>query len=358
MKRIKTEYITWKEMNKHLAYCYEWKKFVYGNPEEYPVLGNYAVIEDKLVYFRLTYRKGTKVCTYICRKDDQDGVQQLNGMEAYAILQHYYKCPDLRDNPLFSKGLLYSQEASKFLLSARPLLYANPKYDKTRNKAYGYDINSSYSNAMLNDMPDTSKPYRTGVVKEGEIGFREDAEGNFVPVFAGHFSIWIFPLMPTPFTRFVHTWYEKKLHATSDKERFKAKEVLNYCIGYMQKTNPFLRAAIIYYANKKIKDLIDEDTLYCNTDSIVSLKPLNLDIGPNIGQFKVEHVGDFAYNGYNYQWDLEVPSYRHIAKGWFKEGFDILKDVPPKAGNLVEFKNYRLQEIDYEEKILTRHKKK
>ena len=357
MKRIKTEYITYQEMNKHLAYCYQWKNFVEGNPADYPVIGNYAVIENKLVYFRLTYRKGSKICTYICRKDDQDGTQFINGMEAYAILQHYYKCPDLREDPHFTKGLMYCKEAQKFMLSARPLLYANPKYDRKRTPAIGYDLNSSYSYAMLNDMPDTSKPYRTGVVNDGEMGFKEDGEGNFVPVFTGHFSIWVFPIMPTPFKRFVHTWYEKKMNASSIEERLKAKEVLNYCIGYMQKTNPFLRAAIIYYANKKIENLIDDDTLYCNTDSIVSKKPLNLDIGSNIGQFKIEHKGNFAYNGYNYQWDLETPSYRHISKAWFKEGFDILKDIPPKAGNLVEFKNYQLREIDYEKKVYSRSKK-
>lgn len=358
MKKRRIEYITWKEMNKHLEYCYNFRTIIEDNPENYPYTGTKAIVQNALVNFSLTYAKGGKVTTYQCRKDDQDGTQYTNGMEAYAILQHYYKCPDLREDPLITKGLLFDSSSSKFLLTARPLLYFNPKYDRTRNEAIGYDLNSSYPYAMLNDMPDTSVPYRTGTVKEGEMGFREDGEGNFVPVFAGHFAIWIFPMMKSPFTRFVKTWYDRKFNAKSDQERLKAKGVLNYCIGYLQRTNPFLRAAIIYYANKKIADLIDENTLYCNTDSIVSLKPLNLDLGPKIGQFKVEHKGKFAYNGYNYQWDFEKPSYRHISKAWFKPNYDILVDSAPKAGNIVEYVNYQLKEIDYDSPIKPKSCKK
>lgn len=349
MKRRHIEYITWKQMNEHLDYCYNYRSIKMQPDNTNEIIGTNAYVQDKLVNFYLTYKKGSIVTTYMCRKDDQDGTQFINGVEAYAILQHYYKCPDMRQNESILKSLMYDTKSGKFLLSARPLLYANPKYNKTRNEAIGYDINSSYSYAMLNDMPDTSVPFRTGTVKAGEIGFKEDGEGNFVPVFEGHFSLWVFPLMKTPFERFVNTWYKRKANSKTEEERLKAKGILNYCVGYLQKTNPFLRATIIYYANKKIEDLIDDDTLYCNTDAIVSLRPLDLDIGPKIGQFKIEHQGKFAYNGYNYQWDLNKPSYRHVSKAWFRKGFDILVDNPPKAGNVVRFneKRYCLEEIDY-----------
>ena len=349
MKRQRIEYITWQEMNKHLDYCFNFKA-VKVNEELDPrqSIGNRAYIQDNLVYFHLTYKKGSQVTTYVCRKDDQDGTQFTNGVEAYSILQHYYKCPDMRLDKRVVNGLMFDSKTGKFLVTARPLLYANPIFDGTRHFAYGYDINSSYSFAMLNKMPDTSMPFRSGTVKTGEIGFRENGEGNFVPVFEGHFSLWIFPLMESPFKRFVDTWYKRKLNSKDEREKLRAKGILNYCIGYLQKTNPFLRATIIYYANKKIEDLIDESTLYCNTDAIVSLKPLDLDIGPKIGQFKVEHKGKFAYNGYNYQWDYDIPSYRHISKAWFKKGFDILKDTPPKSGNIVKFNKDHLEEIDYE----------
>ena len=118
----------------------------------------------------------------------------------------------------------------------------------------------------------------------------------------------------------------------------------------MQKTNPFIRAKIIYEANKMISDLIDENTLYCNTDSIVSLtERKDIKLGNNIGQFKIEHQGDFAYIGFNYQWNRDVPSYRSIQKSAFKEGYDMLKDPLPArgSGNIVTYNEntYRLEKI-------------
>ena len=175
-------------------------------------------------------------------------------------------------------------------------LWKNEKYEGTRNYAIGYDLNSSYSFAMLKDMPDTSKKPKTGFIKKGEIGF--DFEGK--PIFEG-WSLWVFPLMESPFKKFVNRWYEEKKNAKTKQQKAKAKGMLNYSVGYLQRVNPFLRSTIIYYANKMIKDLVDENTLYCNTDSLVSLVPRNdLNIGTNIGEFKVEHEGQFAFRGFNY----------------------------------------------------------
>lgn len=48
---------------------------------------------------------------------------------------------------------------------------------------------------------------------------------------------------------------------------------------------------------------MDENTLFSNTDSIVSLVPRpDLKISDNIGDFKIEHQGDFIYlDAYHYQ---------------------------------------------------------
>ena len=48
---------------------------------------------------------------------------------------------------------------------------------------------------------------------------------------------------------------------------------------------------------------MDENTLFSNTDSIVSLVPRSdLKISDNIGDFKIEHQGDFIYlDAYHYQ---------------------------------------------------------
>ena len=83
------------------------------------------------------------------------------------------------------------------------------KYEGTRNKAIGYDLNSSYSNAMLKPIPDTSVPYHSGTVKAGEIGFKEDENGHLVPVFENNFSYFIFSLMDI-LVSYSHTFCKAK----------------------------------------------------------------------------------------------------------------------------------------------------
>lgn len=344
------EVVSVEEMNKQLEYCRKYKNIINRAklPNEFIGPAN-AYVEDKMTWFSLTFRKGTVTTTYKCRKDSVEAINEITGMDSYQQAQRFYKAKDFRDDERLRQQLLYNDDQGKFLCSAKPLLWKNEQYDGTRNYAYSYDINSSYSNAMLKDLPNTDIAYRSGFVQEGEIGFREDGKMNLTPVFSGY-SLWIFPLMKSPYKRFVDLWYERKKTADTPEKRQKAKDMLNLCIGYFQRTNPFLRATIIYYANKEIETKIDNNTLYCNTDSIVSLSKVNVNIGKNIGEYKLEHEGLFAFKGFNYQWNYDTPSYRHIPKSWFKQGWDLLKDDLPKEGNIYEYKNYRLEKINYESK--------
>ena len=344
-KRLREEYISYQEMNKHLEYCKEHRKIIYSAPTNF--IGYNAYIEDKQVFFSITYKRYDKATKYVCRKDGIEERQQISGTSSYiTLVSNYYKVPDFRSNPQVRKYLGYLENEGKFAKTARPFTYFNPKYEGVRIKAIGYDMNSSYSAAMVKPMPDTTKPYRLyGTIKEGkEIGFTLTDE-NFEPRFKGN-AFFIFPLIESPFTKFVNTWYNKKAQAKDKNEKEYAKEVLNYCIGVMQRKNPFLRATIIYYANKEVIDKKDENTLYCNTDSIVSLVERDLPIGTGLGQYKIEHEGMFAYKGCNYQWDDDKLSYRGVPKSWFKKDWDILKDEPPKKGNILRYNNYKLEVIN------------
>ena len=74
-------------------------------------------------------------------------------------------------------------------------------------------------------------------------------------------------------------------------EQEKMKQILNYSIGYIRRKNPFVHSCILSRARYYIEDLIDENTLYSNTDSIVSLgRRVDLDkkLGHNIGDFKIK----------------------------------------------------------------------
>lgn len=325
-------------MIQHLKYVEKTFILIYREKRPDETFKRNAYIVDKLVNFELSYRKGYYACTYICRKDGADELQQTDGGEAFRILSKYYKVPKMPEE--------ICGRADDGGLSASPLLWYNPKFNKTRQKAIGYDLNSAYSMAMLGPMPDTTKAPRQGNIQEGEIGFVElpNPKKNFeVGMLEARYSGWaqyIFPLMESPFKRFVEKWYDLKNNAPKgSKERAKAKGVLNFSVGQLQNVNPFIRATIVCRCNKLIESLIDpETTLFCNTDSIVSTVPIkDLKIGDNIGEWKIEHEGVVAYVGNNYQWNDDPPSYRHISKKWFPKGWDILKDANPQTGNIWEF---------------------
>lgn len=345
-KKIKAIHLD--EMIKLVDYCRRTYIFMFREKRPNEFFGQNCYIEDHETIFKLTVKIADEPCTYVCRKDNEDIIFGATGLEAYSIVQKYYKAKDFRNDEFVKRELGYDPIVkNSFSVSASPFLYHNKKFEGTRQKAIGYDLNSSYSNAMLGQIPNTDVPYRIGVVKENEVGFIDD-EGQLIPVFEGSHSHFIFPLMESPYKKFVEKYYSIKKNAKTPEEKKRAKDILNFSIGYMQKTNPFIRAMIIYRANKLIKDLIDENTLYCNTDSIVCLKPRDeIKIGKEIGDFKVEHEGEFAFVGFNYQWDLNTPAIRRIQKSAFKEGWDILKDPFPTtgSGNIAKFnyKTFRLE---------------
>lgn len=342
-------YISVEEMNKHLKYVFDYYKVEYRAKRPNETFRRTAFLEDRMVQFKLTYKKGSIACTYICRKDSEEATQALNGGEAFRILSKYYKVPKVDKK--------YCGRADDGGLSASPLLWQNPKFEGQWLEAWGYDLNSAYSAAMLQPIPDTSVQPKEGKIKEGsEIGFEEVINPNnpnvtkLVPKFKG-FSLYVFPLMESPFKKFVETWYDKKCNSLpGSPERVKAKGVLNFSVGQLQNVNPFIRACIIGRCNNLIEELIDpETTLFCNTDSIVSLKPLDIKIGTGIGEWKLEHQGKVAYKGANYQWDNGDISYRHIPKSWFPEEWDITKDRVPNQGNIYKFNGDKLERVKYED---------
>lgn len=81
---------------------------------------------------------------------------------------------------------------------------------------------------------------------------------------------------------------------------------------------------------------MDENTVLWNTDAIYTTKPLELDIGSNIGQWTVRIIDKLTVMGCNYQINTDIPTYRGIPKHWFeaferinKRPFDLNKDELP-----------------------------
>lgn len=299
----------------------------------------FSFVSDGMVKTTLTMRDPQMV-TYVTRKDGQKMPQVITGLDAFIELSKDFKRETGYNIPRFPK-----EEIDK-IGSATPLLgFKNTKNERVQ--AWSYDQNSSYAWAACQPMPDTRKCVGQWVeVQEGQVGFTLEAERR-VPgwTIAGGLSLeivkpgmiaeWVFDTMPSPFAKFMNRWYDRKKNAKNPDDKAKAKQMIVYAVGYLQKVNPFLRAAIVGYANDLILSLLDKNSIYCNTDCIVStVKRDDLAIGLELGEFKVEDSGMFGRSGFNYQWDLDLPTYRGIPKSWFKDGWDIMKDPVPQDRNL------------------------
>lgn len=183
-------------------------------------------------------------------------------------------------------------------------IYANPRFVLKQLYCYSYDINSAYSYAMTKPMPDTKQPARfNDFIKEGEIGFYRTGG---VSLEVGEFAEYIFPLIESPYTNYVNCYYNKKKAAKSPAERQTWKYFLNVMSGMIARHNIFHRLAILYYARTYIESFQDDETMYCNTDSIISKKRRpDLPFGIELGQFKEEHANElFKYKQPGiYQWE-------------------------------------------------------
>ncbi|MBQ0097973.1 MAG: hypothetical protein KBS62_03430 [Oscillospiraceae bacterium] len=359
-KRIR--YVGYEEMQDLLTYARKNYAIILGEPQI--PLGWYAYVEDTMCYVRLTMKKEV-ACTYIFRKDLVEETQKTTGLNAYINLCGAFKKATGYSIPVYEDA--YG--------TACPILTYKAKYNKQRVHAYAYDQNSSYAWAMKEPMPDTREIIgRDRCPKDGELGFIElstqqtkgwlTADGIYLKMvtpedgYNGKRADYIFPMMNSPFVDFADRWYDVKKNSKDPAEKAKAKQMLVFSVGYLQRKNPFLRCAVIEWANRHIWNLTDKNSIYVNTDCIVSTaeRP-DLPIGGELGEFKIEHTGDFAHIGFNYQWDMDTPSYRGIPKSWFKNDWDMLKDDVPANGNIyelnritmrLEVNNYEIQNAVYE----------
>ena len=187
--------------------------------------------------------------------------------------------------------------------------YTNDKYKLKKLKCYSYDLNSAYSFSMLKPMPDTDHPKFDTIVGPGEIGFRKNS--ILAPVVGeGRHADVVFKLVESPYKDFVYKYYNlKENEPNGSQKRAYYKLILNIISGLLHRYNIFHRLMVLYYAKMYIQQFIDENTVYCNVDSIVSTKERNdLPISNKIGEFKLEHNGDtFKFKQVAiYQWKDEV----------------------------------------------------
>lgn len=272
------------------------------------------IIDGPLTIHVITEYEG-KTCNYYTYKDGREIIEGVpEGSTCYCIMARHYWKPE--------------HEIPSCGLSATPALGYNLKYNKTRNYAYSYDLKSAYAGVIVNGWIDTTTGPMEKIVEEDEVGFTADLS-QLVEV--GEYSMFVFKKCAPPpgLLKFIEVYYNRKEHPKDRKEKVTAKNMLCHPIGCLQNKNYFLRAYVVASCNTYILNLIDENTLHYNTDCIVSLtrRPdIEANIGPNVGQWKFEREGMFAYRGYTYQWDNEKPTWRSVAKSQIPEEYDVLND--------------------------------
>lgn len=303
-------------------------------------LSQHMIIELKDTKIEITtryYEYGVPT-TYIFDLNNED-IFIRSGLDYFKEFSRAYKVPKADKYNIERLNRYKNTENNKYVCSASPILDYNRKYEKQLlENCYEYDLNSAYANTLLRKIPDLENPVIAKwpdqiKVNKNEVGFILDDTLSIVN--SGYMADIKFKLIDTPkkLKDFLNRWYNRKKNSTGN-EKLEAKAMLNLPIGYCQRYNPFLRSYVVNTCNKVIKDLIDENTLFWNTDAIFSkVRRTELEIGNEIGQFKEIKCNKLVYVGNVYQINDEDPTYRGISKTWFKSfekeygrKYDLLKD--------------------------------
>lgn len=189
------------------------------------------------------------------------------------------------------------KEEGKFQTKNSGIQEYNPKFLFKKTFCYEYDLNSAYLSVLYKQMPDTNHPVYNRILEDNEIGFIVRDELTLITTPGSAVEI-AFPLIETPkkIKEYCERWFERKRNKSKN-----AKHQIVDSIGYLQYHNPYLRAYIVESCNNYIKSLMNkETTILCNTDAIFSTVPLDLNIGLNIGEFKVKE-GYIKISGLDYE---------------------------------------------------------
>lgn len=340
-RRIKTHVVQTVEMMNFLLQKSDHLQMIYRAIDEHDEnVSNKAFLEEGDVNLCITMIWKGKLERFIFRLDGAPNLTTISGGDAYMLIARDFKT---------RTGYKLPQH---FLENcSRPLLMRRRSTDCQRHQAYGYDMNNAYAFGLIQTMPDTTKEPRKGFLRENEIGFYESELGIInkdliisqalvdqihVTDRPGDYADEIFPAIPSPFIDFVDRWIQRREKAKKDEnpiQRQKAKDVINFSVGCLRNHNTYLHSRVMCYVRDYMLSHIDDNTIYCNTDSLVStVERKDLPFGEKIGQFKVEHEGLFAYKGFAYQWtidDIADTRYRGISREWFRDDYDILKDPLP-----------------------------
>lgn len=319
-----------KEMNKILQdikfLCNE---IIYRKREDKEAIKWNAFVEDDGFKIKVTWKPGDKAQCIIFDKDGKHQIK-LEPKNAVSQMSRAYKIERIEEYGINPKDIP----------PAKPLLYKNKKFDGKETIAYEYDLTNAYAQMLKEPLPDTKTIKRNRYVKSGEIGFI--AIGNDLLIVNPGAEVeadYVFKLMESPYIKWVDRLFQRCEKAQTKEEKDEVKSVYRFAVGDLQNINPFWRATIVQRCNKLIKYYMDENTIYCNTDSIVSsVRRYDIEADTKYN-WKLKRCGEkFKWRKahIDYQWNDETPTLRGAKKRYIEyynktheEKFDILKDKIP-----------------------------
>lgn len=313
-----------------------------------------SYIKETLRYVYLTtkYADDFKPTTYIFDKI-APGTAKIDGTATYLIFTHYGKIRNIVEEMPNLFHYVNKNGRMKVANSSKALLGSIGRYE---GKVYGYDLNSAYSRVLYDKIIDTYSMQvdTTGnlKVKENQVGFLLDTDLTMITK-VGRVADVVFDLIDSPYKKFITKYFKEKklakLQGDNDRKE-RAKQILNFPIGFTQNINPFFRAYIIHTCNNYIEQFLKKykkNIVLWNTDAVYSnvrIPEIEENLGEDLGQWKPEFEGTIRVKGLNYQ-EVETNkvTYRGVIKQAFEEkkDYNLLKDELPKYSSNIELYNYK-----------------
>lgn len=268
---------------------------------------------------------------------NEEPTKIIYGQRAFMQFQRVAKVPTL--SALGIDLIPKSKETGKYILSAIPMIGSKTDEIRQYSNVYEYDLNSAYSSILLKGVPSFESIEYDRIVKKGEIGFILNEILSLAH--EGEHAEIICKVVPPSqsLIRYIMKYYKLKQEGS-----MAAKAMLNFPIGYYQRTNPLFRAYVVNSCNEYIKKIKTDSCILWNTDAVISTEPLDLEIGDKIGQWKMTVIKHLTQLGNNYQIDHNDPVYRGVPKFWFSafkrqhgREFDLSKDTLPTRCNKWSF---------------------
>lgn len=167
---------------------------------------------------------------------------------------------------------------------------------------YQYDLNSAYLYYFTKPLPYGNVIAKNRDVGEGEIGFDinidEVGRNCLNAVFHGRAELIFKTKIYKSFEDYVNC-RRQEMSQIKDKIQKQAYKIRTYALhGNLKYHNIYISAAIVGYCKQRMISLKahNKNIIMCTVDSLTSLGPIEgLEIGKNIGQFKIEHQDENFY---------------------------------------------------------------